>query len=207
MRLAHETGSLLRAGIDGASDVQVLNHGVLDVAERGAVFLGEWLCGRAFGEGQRLAVAVEGALERVGIACAHHRRHADVVAQLHEVAAEGVAAVDVGGELVPVVGAADDEGSALGAQALRRPSRRHGVGRAALAGRAIGAASTTGSAVVAAALPARVTISIICATHLCAGSRTCGGSVTISAGTATKSSYIVVFIPRKWGSIIALNRT
>ena len=149
MRLAHETGSLLRAGVDGAGDVQVLNRGVLDVAERGAVFLGEWLCGRAFGEGQRLAVAVEGALERVGIACARHRRDADVVAQLHEVAAEGVAAVDVVGELVPVVRAADDEGSVLDAFALRGPSRRHGVGRAADAGSARSAATAAGSAVVA----------------------------------------------------------
>ena len=96
-----------------------------------------------------MAVAVEGALERVGIACARHRGDADVGTQLHEVAAECVAAVDVGGELVPVVGAADDEGSVLDAFALRGPSRRHGVGRAADAGCARSAATAAGSAVVA----------------------------------------------------------
>ena len=76
-------------------------------------------------EGQRVAVAVEGAAEGlvvvVGLVAARHGSHADVVGQLHVLAAVVAAVGDVVGELVPVVGAADEVGVVLGAGALRGP--------------------------------------------------------------------------------------
>ena len=117
MRLAYEACGLLRAGVDGTSDMQFFNRGVLDVAERGAVVFIENILGRTFRKGQRVAAAVERALERVGIACAHHRLDADVPAQFHELAAEGMAIADVAGQRVPVASAADGVGVALGASA------------------------------------------------------------------------------------------
>lgn len=103
-----------------------------------------------------MAVAVERPLERVGIVGSRHIRNADVVVQLHELAAEGIASSDVIGKVVPVGRAVDDEGCILGAHALGRPSHRHGVGRAARAGGATVAATASGSAVVVAVLPSRV---------------------------------------------------
>ena len=115
VRLTHNAGSLLGAGVDSASYMQVLNRGVLHVAERSAILLAERRLGSTVVEGQRVAVAVKGALERVGLVGSHHRRDADVTAQFHELSAEGIVSVDEVGERVPVVGAADDEGSVLGA--------------------------------------------------------------------------------------------
>ena len=183
--------------------VQVLNRGVLHVAERGAVFFGEWLCGRAFGEGQRVAVAVEGALERFGIVRARHVADADVTAQFHELSAEGIVSVDEVGEAVPVVRAADDEGIVLDARALRGPCHRHGVGRTARAGRTPVAAVAAGSAVVDAIAPAiviKIPIRIIY-THilsvvqLCVGAiASSGGSIAINARVASESAYFIVAI-------------
>ena len=64
-----------------------------------------------------MAVAEEGALERVGLAGARHLRDADIGGQLHELAAEVVAAVDISGESQPVVIVADDVGVVLRAGA------------------------------------------------------------------------------------------
>ena len=72
-----------------------------------------------------MAVAVEGAAEGlvvvVGLVVARHGSHADVVGQLHVLAAVVAAVGDVVGELVPVVGAADEVGVCIGAGALRGP--------------------------------------------------------------------------------------
>ena len=110
VRLAHDASGLLCAGVDGAVDVQVLHRGVLHVAEGGTVFLRERTLGSAFVEGQRLAVAVEGTLERVRIVRTYHRRDTDILHQFHHLVAIAVAAIDRIGEQVPVVSVADDEG-------------------------------------------------------------------------------------------------
>ena len=111
--IGNQSTRILAAGAPGASRLEVLDGGIAHVAEGGKVLLRE--VGHV--EGQRVAVAVEGALERVGIAGTRHRRDADVAGQLHELAAEGVAAADDCGEVVPVVGAADEVGVVLRASA------------------------------------------------------------------------------------------
>ena len=78
VRLAHQSGTLHGAGVYLASHMQILDGGILHVAERGTVVLGKRRGCQAFREGQRVLVAVEGALKRVSIACTHHISHADV---------------------------------------------------------------------------------------------------------------------------------
>ena len=103
VRLSHDAAGKLCAGGDGAGDMQVFNHGVLDVAEWSRPCL---RC--VIADGERLAVAVKRALERVGIADAHHHVDADVVRQFYELAAEVSTIVDVVSERVPFVCIADD---------------------------------------------------------------------------------------------------
>ena len=85
------SGKLLR-GRDGSVDFQVPDVGSTDVAEGGGVLLVGGVV-----DGQRMAVAVEVALEAVE-AAAHHRRHADVVAKLVigcGIVAGGIVAVSI----------------------------------------------------------------------------------------------------------------
>ena len=77
-------------GLDGACDVQVLNHAVVLHIEEGC----HVIVAAAVIEGQRLLVAVEGAHEVV-VDRACHAGDADVVAQLHSLAAEASVGVDV----------------------------------------------------------------------------------------------------------------
>ena len=155
-RLAHDAGGLLLAGVDGAVDVQVPDDGVLDVAERGAVFLGERLCVGALREGQRMAVAVEDALECFVIADARHLGDADAAGQLHDLAAEASAAVDAAGEDVPVVGGADDVGVVVSACAVEEPRPRGADGDVGVGHGEGGAADGAGRGGVAAEGVARL---------------------------------------------------
>ena len=155
-RLAHDAGGLLRAGVDGAVDVQVRDDGVLDVAERGAVFPGERLCVGALREGQRMAVAVEDALERFVIADARHFGDADAGGQLHDLAAEASAAVDAAGEDVPFVGGADDVGVVVSACAVEEPRPRGADGDVGVGHGEGGAADGAGRGGVAAEGVARL---------------------------------------------------
>ena len=107
----HDSGGKLLAGVDVARHVQVADGGILRVAERGAVVLVEGRIGAALREGQRVAAAQERALERVGLARAHHRRDADVLVQPHELLAVGASLGDISDEQVPVSGAADGIGT------------------------------------------------------------------------------------------------
>ena len=106
------------SSIDGASDGEVVDVGTLDIAERGAEVLAERLLGCAVAHGQRLAVAVEVALELVAFG-AHHRRDSDAVDVVGQLVVGGVEAEDavvhLVGELVPLCGAADDVGAFRGA--------------------------------------------------------------------------------------------
>lgn len=107
--LGNQSTRILAAGAPGASRLEVLDGGVAHVAEGGKVLLRE--VGHV--EGQRVAVAVEGALERVGIAGTRHRRDADVGGQFHELADVGSAMADAVGELIPVGGGTDEVGVGL----------------------------------------------------------------------------------------------
>ena len=75
---------------DVAGGAEVLDGGIHDITEGGAK-----LFRRVGGEGQCVAVAVEGALESIitaiGSINAHHAVHADVVSQLEILAAVGLA--------------------------------------------------------------------------------------------------------------------
>ena len=65
VRRGHEARGPHIVGVDGTSDLQVCDGGVLHVAERGAAVLSEGFERRAFRDGQRVAVAVECTLERI----------------------------------------------------------------------------------------------------------------------------------------------
>ena len=197
-RFTHDAACKFGAGGDGAIDVEVLDNGISGESEWCGTF-----CRCVIVDSQRVAVAQEGALERVGLVGSHHRRDADVAVHLHVLSAEGTASSDGIGEAVPVVRAADDEGIALDARALRGPCHRHGVGRTARAGRTPVAAVAAGSAVVDAIAPAiviKIPIRIIY-THilsvvqLCVGAiASSGGSIAINARVASESAYFIVAI-------------
>ena len=150
---ADETAGELLVGSDGARDVQVADGsgavglvagvglGVADVAEGGDVLRGS--VGDAVAadiDGQRVAVAVEGAAEVV-LAAARHAcdgilRRADVVAELHRLAAEavvGVVVVEAVAEDVPARGGVD------GVRAVAVDGEVGGVGGAAEGHGGIGA--------------------------------------------------------------------
>ena len=95
-------------GGDGAVDMQILDGGASDKAERG----GGYVLGGRVVEGQRVTVAVEGAFERLGVkaigTCSQHRGDADVVVKLEILAAVVRAGCHVGGQLVPVGGRSDE---------------------------------------------------------------------------------------------------
>ena len=108
---AHEARGVVACRGDSARHCQVLDGGTVDVVERGHALIVR----NGVGEvgGQRLVVAEEGAAERVGLAGARHRRDADVVVQLHELADVGSAMADAVGELIPVGGGTDEVGVGL----------------------------------------------------------------------------------------------
>ena len=113
MRFGHQAAGKLCAGGDGTGHGEILDDRILDMAERsGVVFCSIHV------ECQRVPFSVESALERVGIARPHHLVDADVVRELHELAAEGNAAVDNTGEVVPVGRAFDNEGVGLRARVI-----------------------------------------------------------------------------------------
>ena len=110
-------GRSVDAAADGACHLQVLDGGPVDVAEQGGALVAG--VGNVSGDG--VAVAVERALEPVGLAAAHHRQYADVDSQLHVLAAVVAPAADVVGKAVPVFFAVDDVGGVRRAAALRGP--------------------------------------------------------------------------------------
>ena len=127
MRLTHKTCSLHDTCIDGAVHLQVLEGGILDMAEWGAVVIlfVEWILVSTLVEGQLMAVAIKGALERVGIVCTRHIRNADVGVQLHELAVEFVAVSDVISEGIPLVNVIDYVRTGFGA--FTREGKTHVV--------------------------------------------------------------------------------
>ena len=150
---ADETAGELLVGSDGARDVQVaegsgavslvagVGLGVADVAEGGDVLRGS--VGDVVAadiDGQRVALSVEGAAEVV-LAAARHAcdgilRRADVVAELHGLAAEavvGVVVVEAVAEDVPARGGVD------GVRAVAVDGEVGGVGGAAEGHGGIGA--------------------------------------------------------------------
>ena len=102
--ITHDAGGTHSIGSDGACRPEVFDDGILSVAERS----GNCACCIIAVEGQRLAVAVEGALERAVLARASHHPNADVVGQLHVFAAMVDASVDTEGKLVPISRAGDE---------------------------------------------------------------------------------------------------
>ena len=151
---AHESRHVAPVGGYGACHGEVTDGGTVDVAEEGrAAIVGVGNRGR-----NSLVVAEEGAAKWLVVAvidaCTCHRRHADVLGQLHVLVDEAHASVDVTGKVVPVVRAADEIGVSLSARTLRRPFCLHDDGRAAPGGRARSAATAAGSAVVYAVVPA-----------------------------------------------------
>ena len=113
MRLTHEACGLLYAGVYSTVHMHIHDYGILDVTERSAIVLVERTPRRSLREGQRIATAVEGALERVGIAGSRHCRYLDVGVQLHELAVEGITIGDVSGEIIPLASVTDDVRAAL----------------------------------------------------------------------------------------------
>ena len=114
----YESRSELLCGINIARHLQVRDGGTIRITEWGAVLLAEGRPGAALREGQRLAVAQERALERVGLARTRHLADADALGQPHVLAAEVVgASADRLGELVPSARRADDVGVVLRAGA------------------------------------------------------------------------------------------
>ena len=99
--------SVALVGGDGARHGEVLDGGVLDVAEGGCAAVD--VVGNRSGDG--VSAAEEGSLERVGLAAAHHCRYADVAVQFHELVAVVGAIVDTLGESVPFCFAANDKGT------------------------------------------------------------------------------------------------
>ena len=82
-------------GVDGAGYVQVLDGGVVDVAEGGKVVLIGRAVAAAVVESERLAIAVEGAAERMVVrgkiiagAAASYARHGDIGTKFHGLIAE-----------------------------------------------------------------------------------------------------------------------
>ena len=114
----HQSGSKLLIGIDVASHLQVLDGSSIRVAERCTIVLAKWCRGSANVDGQRLAVAKEGALESLVGTDTRHGRDGHVGSQLHVLAVEVGASVDQRSEEVPFVGIADDVGLFLCAFAL-----------------------------------------------------------------------------------------
>ena len=106
---SYQAGAVAVGGGDGAVDMQVLDGGIRDEAERRNVVLGSR---RHMVEGQRVAVAVEDAFEGPGIlgrsAGAQHRADGDVGIELEVLAVVVVASSHIGRQLVPVVFTADD---------------------------------------------------------------------------------------------------
>ena len=102
---SNKSASVISVGVDVALHLEALDGSILDVAERGAIV-------RAPRSGivksQRLAVAEEGALERVAFTRANHRLDADVLVQFHILSAEGITNADGIGEVVPLFSVADD---------------------------------------------------------------------------------------------------
>ena len=108
---AGEAAGEFIGGVDVAVHMEAVDDGaVLEVAEGCGVFLSEGALGSAVGDGQRVALAVEGAHEVVVVA-ARHARDADVGGQPNRLADETV----VGGvvlqgiaEIIPFRGVVDD---------------------------------------------------------------------------------------------------
>ena len=119
-RGAHD-GCRVHAAGDGARHLQVLDGGTVDVAEQRRALV----AGVGNGGGDGVPVAVEGAAEGIRQRCARHGaaflRHADVVGQLHVLAAVAVFEADVVDERVPLVLVADEVRTVLFARALCWP--------------------------------------------------------------------------------------
>ena len=111
----------MHAAGDGARHLQVLDGGTVNVAEQRRALV----AGVGYGSGDGVPVAVEGAAEgllrRVARRGAAFLRHADVVGQLHVLAAVVVSEADVVGERVPLVLVADEVRTVLFAHALSWP--------------------------------------------------------------------------------------
>ena len=85
---------------------------VIEVAEGCGIFFSEGALGASVGDGQRVALAVEGTHEVV-VAAARHAGNLDVGIQFHVLADEavpGVVVLEAVAEVVPVLCAADDIG-------------------------------------------------------------------------------------------------
>ena len=108
--LGDDACGVLVGSRDSAGDVQVLNHAaIFHVTERRGVFLGEGFVSGAVGDGERVALAVEGAHEVV-VAAARHAGDGDVLCEQHGLADEAVVNVVVlqgVAEKLPVVSGVD----------------------------------------------------------------------------------------------------
>ena len=128
---AHEARHVALVGGDGARHGEVLDGGVLDVAEGGCAAVD--VVGNRSGDG--VAAAEEGSLERVGLARACHGRDADVCHQLHRLAAISHARLHICAESIPFILVADEVvTTAVGRDGPSRPdghvAGRHGEGGA-----------------------------------------------------------------------------
>ena len=103
VRLARDATSILCTGGDGACHIEVLDGGILDITEGCSTRDRRLIVNR-----QRVAVAVEDALERVGLAVAHHCRYGEVRGQFHMLVSEGLTVVDIVGEDFPSGQVTDD---------------------------------------------------------------------------------------------------
>ena len=115
---AHEPRQVALAGGDGACHGEVTDGGTVDVAERCRALI-VIVCNRG---GDGVSVAEEGAAEGFHLRAARHGAHlsghVDVLGQLHVLAAEAHAIVDIAGERIPSIRAANKVGSSLSAFAL-----------------------------------------------------------------------------------------
>ena len=72
------------------------------MAERGAGLLVEGAFGRAFREGQRVVVAIEGAPEAIAFAISHHRGHADICGLAEVLATKGISGIHLTCQVIPI---------------------------------------------------------------------------------------------------------
>ena len=108
---AGEAAGVLFGGVDVAVHMEVADDGaVLEVAEGRRIFLSDGVFGASVGEGQRVALAVEGAHEVVG-AAARHTGDLDVGGEPHGLADKvvvGVVILQGVAEIIPFRGVVDD---------------------------------------------------------------------------------------------------
>lgn len=92
--VGNDTASIHLGSVDSTGGTEVLDGGIIDVAERGHILSGALATAGALVEGQRVALAVEGAVELM-VARTHHAVDGNVSIKLHGLATEVVTVITI----------------------------------------------------------------------------------------------------------------